>query len=146
MIYIGIDPGKKGGIAVIDEAEGVSSYPYSDEILIDVVKAVKCKGAPLVAAVEKVGAMPGQGVTSMFTFGTGYGFIQGVLSALSIPYQLVPPKKWKSEYSITADKKQSVKVCERLFPELELVPRGCRKEHDGMAEAALIAEYAKRNF
>lgn len=146
MIYIGIDPGKKGGIAVLNGEDTPVAYPYSEEVLIDVLKATLCKTSKITAAVEKVGAMPGQGVTSMFTFGTGYGFIQGVLSALGVPYQLVPPQKWKKEFSVTADKKQSVKVCERLFPELELVPRGCRKEHDGMAEAALIAEYAKRNF
>ena len=146
MIYIGIDPGKKGGIAVLDGEDAPVAYPYSDEILIDVLKAALCKTAKITAAVEKVGAMPGQGVTSMFTFGTGYGFIQGALSALSSPYQLVPPKKWKGEYSITADKKQSIEVCRRLFPTLELIPCGCYKEHDGMAEAALIAEYAKRNF
>lgn len=146
MTYIGIDPGKKGGIAVIDECGAVIAYPYSEEILIDVIKAVLCSTYKITAAVEKVGAMPGQGVTSMFTFGTGYGYIQGVLSALSIPYQLIPPKKWKSEYSLGSDKKQSIKTCRRLFPDLDLVPNGCRKENDGMAEATLIAEYARRNF
>ena len=105
MIYIGIDPGKKGGIAVLNGEDTPVAYPYSEEVLIDVLKATLCKTSKITAAVEKVGAMPGQGVTSMFMFGTGYGFIQGALSALSIPYQLVPPKKWKSEYSITADKK-----------------------------------------
>lgn len=146
MIYIGIDPGKKGGIAILYENNSVCAYPFSEEILVGIALALNASGKPIVAAVEKVGAMPHQGVKSMFTFGSGFGFIQGVLSALKIPFQLVPPQKWKKEFSLTSDKKQSVSVCKRLFPELLLIPQGCRKENDGMAEAALIAEFAKRKF
>ena len=146
MIYIGIDPGKKGGIAILDENNSVCAYPFSEEILVDTALALKVSDKPIIAAVEKVGAMPHQGVKSMFTFGQGFGFIQGVLSALKIPFQLVPPQKWKKEFSLSSDKKQSVTVCKRLFPDLLLIPGGCRKENDGMAEAALIAEYAKRKF
>lgn len=145
MIYIGVDPGKKGGIAILDD-NSVCAYPFSEEILVDTALTLKASGKSVIAAVEKVGAMPHQGVKSMFTFGTGFGFIQGVLSALKIPFQLVPPQKWKKEFSLSSDKKQSVTVCKRLFPELLLIPGGCRKENNGMAEAALIAEYAKRKF
>lgn len=100
-----------------------------------------------VACVEHVHAMPGQGVTSMFSFGENFGFIQGVLSSFGIPFELVHPRKWKKEFSITSDKNTSIEVCKRLFPDVSLLPTDrSRKESDGMAEALLMAEYARRKF
>jgi crossover junction endodeoxyribonuclease RuvC len=101
-----------------------------------------------IAAVEKVGAMPGQGVTSMFSFGQSFGFILGVLTAFGIPYQLVPPRKWKTEFGlINTEKQDSVTVAKRLFPGVSLLPtERCRKESDGMSDSLLLAEYARRHF
>lgn len=91
--------------------------------------------------------MPGQGVTSMFSFGLNFGWIQGMLTAYGIPFELVRPQKWKKEYSITGDKNTSIAVCKRLFPDVSLLPtERCRKESDGMAEALLMAEYARRKL
>ena len=96
---------------------------------------------------EHVGARPGQGVTSMFSFGENFGFIQGLLTPYSIPFELVRPQKWKKEFSITADKNSSIAVCKRLFPDVSLLPTArCTKDNDGIAEALLMAEYAKRRL
>ena len=46
--------------------------------------------APKMAVVEKVSAMPGQGVTSMFTFGAAYDRI-GVIGGAGTPLTLVTP-------------------------------------------------------
>ena len=147
MIYIGIDPGKKGGVATISE-DGVKVYQWDDQRFIEDMRQHANWLDKCVAAVEKVGAMPGQGVTSMFSFGQSYGFILGVLAAFGIPYQLVSPATWKREFGLLKSQKQdSVDVCKRLFPGVNLLPtERCRKESDGMAEATLIAEYARRKF
>jgi crossover junction endodeoxyribonuclease RuvC len=105
-------------------------------------------GNPCIAAVEKVGAMHGQGVTSMFSFGKSAGYIEGVLAALGIPYQLVPPNVWKKEFSLIGkDKAASIQTCKRLFPGINLLPtEKCWKDSDGMAESTLLAEYARRKM
>lgn len=152
-LSVGIDPGQKGGMAYILDI-GDETYervlPYSDENLLNFAAEVRVYMKEVQATVtclEKVGAMPGQGVTSMFTFGRGYGFIEGVLQALSIPYQLIPPQTWKKEFSLNTDKQKSIQVCKRLFPEISLLAsERCRKDHDGMAEALLMAVYAKRKL
>lgn len=148
MIWIGVDPGKKGGMAVIadDAIAGIEVKPWDDDAFVSLVRemaAYKC-----VAAVEKVGAMPGQGVTSMFSFGQSYGFILGVLTAFGIGYQLVPPTAWKREFGLLHTSKQgSVEVAKRLFPGVNLMATGrSRKESDGMAEALLIAEWCRRKM
>ena len=145
MIYIGIDVGKKGGVAIIFE-DGVCAYPWDDERFIQTMDIVANMDADCVACVEQVHAMPKQGVSSTFAFGKAAGFIEGVLVAHRIPFQLVPPQKWKKEYSLGNDKAQSIAVCKKLFPNVNLLPTGCTKDSDGMAEALLMAEYARRHF
>lgn len=152
MIYIGVDPGKKGGYAVISKSEtgqAVFAYPWDDDFFaMEMASLMQFKEHGIVAAVEKVGAMPGQGVTSMFSFGQSFGFILGVLTAFGIPYQLVPPRKWKAEFGLlNTEKQDSVVVAKRLFPNVSLLPtERCRKESDGMSDALLMAEYARRKF
>ena len=149
MNYIGIDPGKKGAIAWLENG-CQAVWPYSNEMLVQICKeameAIEHE-QKVIVCVEKVGAMPGQGVTSMFSFGKSAGFIEGVLQAYSIPYQLVPPQTWKREFSLGHSKEDSITVCKRLFPGVNLLPtERCKKESDGMAEALLMAEYARRNY
>ena len=149
MIYIGIDPGKKGAIAWLENG-CQAVWPYSNEMLVQICKeameAIEHE-QKVIVCVEKVGAMPGQGVTSMFNFGKSAGFIEGVLQAYGIPYQLVPPQTWKREFSLGHSKEDSITVCKRLFPGVNLLPtERCKKESDGMAEALLMAEYARRNY
>lgn len=144
MTYIGIDPGKKGSLALLENG-AVSIFPFSEDTYIDVLSKVDPHAA--VCCLEHVGAMPGQGVTSMFNFGTNFGFIQGVLRAYKIPFELVRPQKWKKEFSITGDKNSSIAVCKRLFPEVNLLPTPrCKKESADLAEAILMALYAKRKL
>lgn len=146
MIYIGIDVGKKGGVAIIFK-DGVCAYPWDDERFIQTMDVAAHMDDNCIACVEQVHAMPKQGVSSTFAFGKAAGFIEGVLTANRIPFQLVPPKKWKKEYSLGNDKNQSIAVCKKLFPNVSLLPTArCTKDSDGMAEALLMAEYARRHF
>ena len=152
MIYIGIDPGQKGGWAQIrtypNGQVDVMVFPWDNEMFVDFMRDVPVDFETTVCALEKVGAMPGQGVRSMFSFGESYGFIQGVLHACNIPYQLVPPGNWKREFSILQKGKSgSIEVCKRLVPTVSLLPtEKCRKDSDGMGDALCLAEYARRKF
>lgn len=49
------------------------------------------------AALEQVGARPGQGVSAMFSFGQVYGFLRGLLVAHRIPFVLVTPQRWMKD-------------------------------------------------
>lgn len=146
MIYIGIDPGKDGAMAFLWNNEQIPEiWPFSIEVYKEVL--ARWQGDAMKCCLERVGAMPGQGVTSMFKFGENFGFIQGLLTAYSTPYELVTPQKWKKEFQITGDKNSSIDVCKRLFPNVSLrKTERCKKDHDGMAEALLMAEYARRRL
>ena len=105
-MIIGFDPGNTGAIAVLtDEKEFVAVHDMPvmangkknqvnaaevARIINEYASNQKC-----FVVIEKVGAMPGQGVTSMFNFGMGFGVIQGVVAARELPFVLVTPQKWK---------------------------------------------------
>ena len=139
-----IDPGQKGALALLKNGD-VWAYTFNEDTYIEVLGKVAHHAS--ICCLEHVGSMPGQGVTSMFHFGENFGFIQGVLRAYKIPFELVRPQKWKKEFSITGDKNSSIQVCKRLFPEVSLFRTSkCKKEDDGMAEFLLMAEFARRKL
>ena len=144
--YLGFDPGKDGSMAIIGPHLVPSAVAFDKAVYVRELWSLK-RQFELFAVVEHVGAMPGQGVTSCFSFGESFGWLQGVLDAMEIPYELVRPQKWKKEFSCTSDKNTSIAVAQRLFPGVDLrrTPQ-CRKPHDGKAEALLIASYAARHF
>lgn len=87
---------------------------------------------------EKVHAMPKQGVTSSFTFGEVYGSIKGILAALAIPYVEVIPQAWQkimfAGISKDLGKKRSIYKVSQLFPSLTRLD-------DGSADALCMSLY-----
>lgn len=142
--YIGIDPGKDGALAVLYPDGSVYVLPFDKAGYVSVLTGLH--EGYVKAILEHVGAMPGQGSVSMFHFGENFGWLQGVLDTLMIPYELVRPQKWKKEFSCTSDKNTSIKVAKRLFPKTDLrrTPK-CKGPHDGICEALLMAEYGRRH-
>ena len=146
-VRIGIDPGKKGGFAVIIDGKVWKAEVWDDAEFVDTMRQVSQMRTVARAAVEKVGAMPHQGTVSMFNFGKSCGFIEGVLGAFDIPYQLISPQKWKAEFGLNSDKQKSIEVCHKLFPDVDLLATSrCKKPSDGKAEAILLCEYARRKL
>ena len=97
---------------------------------------------------EKAQSMPGQGVSSMFNYGVGFGTILGILAALKIPHTLVHPKTWCKvmHAGTTADdaKARSLEAVRRLFPSVPIIRPRCTKPDEGYVDAILIAEYGRR--
>lgn len=145
MIWIGIDPGAKGAMAVIQEND-VAVIPFDKGKYVRYLTDIK-QNHPHVCCIEQVHALHGNGVTSSFNFGTTYGWLLGMLDAIGISYQPIMPQRWKKEFGLTSDKAQSVEVCKRLYPDVDLKrTERSKKDDDGMAEALLMATYAKRKF
>lgn len=143
MVYIGIDPGISGAMAIRDDL-GIYLFKFDEEKYIE---ALKRAPANAICCLEHVHSMPKQGVASSFNFGMNFGWIQGVLQALGVRYELVHPQKWKKEFSVTKDKNTSIEVCKKLFPSVSLKrAENSKKDDDGFAEALLMAEYARRRL
>jgi crossover junction endodeoxyribonuclease RuvC len=146
MIYIGIDPGKSGSLAILWEDRSTEVIPFDPVLYVNAISKATSTNTCR-CCLEHVSAMPKQGVTSTFNFGENFGWIQGVLDSFGVSYELVRPQKWKKEFSVTADKNSSIAVCKRLFPNVSLKrTERCTKDDDGLAEALLMAEYARRKL
>lgn len=146
---IGIDPGLSGAIAFMD-ADGNAtvhdlpvirdkSLAWIDGGVLQSLIINERAGRHTTAMIERVSAMPKQGVTSSFHFGVGFGSILGVLQSLAIPIEFVTPRTWKKSYGLDADKKAALHKARLLYPEVDLH----LEKHDGRAEALLIARYAR---
>jgi crossover junction endodeoxyribonuclease RuvC len=159
---IALDPGMNGAIAIAPFPvrgepfptngkiiPSVQPFPISGKTLDLVALAQTIRGAnPVLAVIEKVGAMPKQGVASTFKFGQGYGSLLGICAALAIPVELVTPQRWKGSIlaGTAKDKDAAIAYCRRAFPEVPLVMPGYRKPHDGVADALCLLQFGMREF
>jgi len=148
-IYLGIDPGQKGALAMIHGTEvSVIEMPVLGNKEIDGLTIfnwlpISSPDQDVVCALEKAQAMPKQGITSTFNYGVGFGVIKTALNITKTPYIEVRPAKWKKYFSLKSDKKQAVAMASKLFPDIIFhTPRG--RILDGHAEALLLAYYVKQ--
>ena len=149
-LYIGVDCGLGGAVGVVDAAGAFVSVWDMPVVAVGrgtVRREVDAVGLadllrPLaadirLAVVERVGAMPKQGLSSTFSFGRSLGIAEAVLAALQIPSVLVSATTWKKRCSVPADKREARAIARRRWPTapLELV------RHDGRAESLLLGWY-----
>jgi crossover junction endodeoxyribonuclease RuvC len=158
VLTIGIDPGLSGAVAYIHpdgfaEAVDMPIVAYSktgfvknaldvNALAIELWAAAEGHrrgSVPAVVFMERVNAMPGQGVGSMFSLGMSYWGAAGVVAALGLPLNLIQPAEWKRHFRLDSNKDLARGLAARLFPDVKLT----RKKDHGRAEALLIAKYGK---
>ena len=150
-VIVGVDPGLSGALAFMDlrQPATVAVVDIPVHVLergkrarreIDVAGFVSLLTSRVIehAFVERAGAMPKQGVVSVFKYGTAFGALCAVTAICEIPTHLVSPRKWKNHFGLDADKERSRALVIRLWPGTGLFER--KKDH-GRSEAALLARY-----
>ena len=153
-LFCGIDPGLSGALAILDgDGALVSVFPMPTRLhgkgfRVDAghLRQILTKHGPItLCLLEQVASRPGQGVASAFTFGRGYGALEGAIGALGVPLDYVTPSVWKRAYSLTSNKQDSIRKACDLFPQLAEWRDG-KGPPDGIAEAVLLAELARRRW
>jgi len=131
---IGIDPGWSGGIAMVGDEVKAEKFTGRTEKDICEVVAAYLKGANVVF-IEKVHAMPGQGVSSMFKFGHITGMLRGCIFNSKVPMHEVTPQKWQRTLNCLTkgDKNVTKSRAQMLYPYLKVT--------HATADALLIATY-----
>jgi crossover junction endodeoxyribonuclease RuvC len=151
MITIGIDPGLSGAIGVLKDGEfiGVFDMPIvakgsgsvKNEVnpaaLIEMLRGNTDATDSIVAALERVNAMPGQGSSSVFSLGDSFGTARACLAACRFETHYVAPVTWKKHFKLDSDKEKCRAFATRLFP---AAPLGLKK-HADRAESLLIARW-----
>jgi len=137
---IGIDPGAGGGVGVYDGLQymRVIKMPATEDDLVSFFKRAAEHNPNIF--MEKVHAMPGNGVVSMFSFGQQVGTIKTALAAAGLldRTQFITPQEWQRAIGCLTkgDKKVSKKAAETMFPNLTIT--------HATADALLITEYGRR--
>jgi crossover junction endodeoxyribonuclease RuvC len=155
MRHIGIDPGLSGAIAVLTDdtlqihdmpvmtvdRNGNAKRQVSANELAELLNLYAGKDCHVY--VERVSAMAGQGVTSVFSFGRSFGMIEGILAALKMPVTFVAPATWTRAIGRSPGKDASRARAMELFPNYEYFFK--RVKDDGRADAALIAHWGRKH-
>jgi len=149
VIFFGLDPGITGACAAIDDAgqlvalhdlpilrDGKLAFVDAQALVSHMLEARQ--GQPARIYIERVSAMPRQGVASSFQFGVGLGSLLAACRFLAMPLELITPAQWKRAMGLSSDKRASLDKARLLFPSAELH----LAKHDGRAEALLLAHYA----
>jgi len=160
-MIIGIDPGCSGAVVILDDNGGYIAHLDTPLIKVgsknrvnaaavaafirDTINAQPFHHTSLVHAfIEQVGAMPKQGVASMFTFGHATGVMEGVIAGAGIAVTHVTPQAWKKSAGlIGSDKDAARSRAIMLYPllrELDAIGKG-----QAIADAILIARHGINN-
>ena len=155
MNVLGIDPGKSGGLAVVSRE--INSLPriifaikmptlqINNKKIIDILTIKKQLNMIKIdiSVIEKVHAMPRQGVTSSFQFGRSFGAIETLAYLLSQRVDYVAPVVWKKYLGVGSSKKDSLDMARLKFGDNEIWNK---KTNDGIAEASLLVLYWVSKF
>ena len=163
MIVTGIDPGKQGGIAFMDEGKNCLAYPLPQvngkvdvgklqELILEYYHSWLSKHHSWLSkhftfeykAFIEIQQVRG-GQKGQFGIAENYGRITAILDLLSIQIEEVRPVEWKGmlppREEGETDKDVSIQYCLDLEYKLPtLKPKG-KKLHDGIADAICIALY-----
>ena len=144
-VYIGIDPGKGGGIAVIEgKTARVYACPETVENMATLIGM--CLNNVSIyetrVYVEKVWAFPTDGRAGSFSFGRNYGQWQGILSAHEVEPTFVTPKVWQGHFEIKKGLPKNIrkKILKQMARDKYPKTKGITLK---TADALLIALYGR---
>ena len=142
--YVGIDPGKSGAIASLDNLN-MKAWKCPDNAndmhhLLGLVISWHAAGS-LHVIMEKVWARPNNASRAAFNYGVNYGQWLGIVACYSINMELILPAHWMKFYGMKKgmeyqERKKWLKAkAQELYPNIKVTLIN--------ADAILIAHYLK---
>ena len=147
--YIGIDPGKNGGVMVIDESGKATAYKCPEKVfdMSILFRLLVGETAPdnICLLMERVWARPGNAVRAAFTYGVNYGQWLGIASSHEVKMYTELPNNWikwigcPKGLPVKERKHWLRDKAKELYPDLKKVTLAT-------ADAILITHYAKEEY
>lgn len=171
-VYVGIDPGLKGFITVLEGDGNITFYPIpvmNKGKTVDVSELAYVIGRIIsdhvldrvVFGLENIHAIFGSSAGSTFNFGWVVGVLEGILAANNAVVFRPMPKTWQKEMwkdvplvkkksmtgktEVVDTKATSIAAARRLYPNVDLRrTEKCKNFDDNKCDSLLIATYLKR--
>ena len=157
MIYIGIDNGLTGGLVAISDMGQVieqrimptqgkaKGNEVNSELLLDFVDQWDREN---ITVILEVPGKHSPGVMSLCSMWDSFGAIRAVLETRGIRHHRIAPQTWQKAVLGNVQKGQTkpaaLSKARQLWPaEKWLASPRCTKAHEGLVDAALIAEYGR---
>jgi crossover junction endodeoxyribonuclease RuvC len=153
---LGIDPGIRGGLAVVSSTDDVGfllldaidiptiGTGAAERVDVAAVRDFILRHTPRLALIERAQAMPKQGASSGFKYGRAVGALEASIVLCEVPIEIIEPSAWKRHWHLPGkDKERARQRALELFPAAHALL--ARKRDHGRAEAALLALYGLRN-
>ena len=108
---MGIDPGIKGGLAIIEIGNGAApklidavdiftvGCGVSERVDVIALRDWIREHAPQHAMIEAAQSMPKLGVASTFRYGRAAGALEAIVAACEAPMTFVAPRTWKQAHT-----------------------------------------------
>lgn len=142
--FLGIDPGKTGAFAIINE-DLTETKVWTADCPIAEIKTILLNYQPKFAVLELVRSMNTWKKSSIESLNRSAGQWQGIIGVLEIPYIECMPSKWQRATmgkTNHGDKKITLQWSRQMFPQVDLP---YVKDAD-KADALCIALYASKYF
>ncbi len=152
-LRLGIDPGKYGAIAAVDDARfyGIWRFPrcaFHDREIVDaekltaLLRSLRADYRDPVTYVEEIRGFRTMAPDSTLSMGVNLGALYAALAASGLNTRLIPPARWKARARVTRRKVGARDRAAQLYPECYADVR----RDDNAAEAVLIAHVGPELF
>lgn len=156
IISIGVDPGATGAFVVLEDGKfkKVIDYCFLEDLYnFGIGTVYQYPSNTIISiAIEHQQPYTGQGIKSMFSLGEKYGEVMAIGRLIhakamhTVIIETPRPQEWQryifGSGAIGSPKERSLARARQLFPDLPLIPDGCRAPRHGRSDAALIAKWA----
>ncbi|MHC4397436.1 MAG: RuvC family protein [Planctomycetota bacterium] len=160
-LFLGIDPGRLGGVALIEDAEiittiGLTAKTYRDKKAhIDHLKSFLRSGDEVFALLEKPRIWPGVKMSNLSQLIRDAGIWEGWLQAMGVEIVTATPREWQSpimshcgeRYGVknSFSKKTRVETLVKFYFGEKALKTHCMGKRggllDGVCDALLMSKY-----
>ena len=158
MVILGIDPGIKGGLAIVSTNSGLPemlawmrtpSLKQGKHNIVDAAKVYRWLEVWIIdqVVIEKVTSY-GMGLATAYAFGKSCGSVEAIAQLKTPRIEWVTPNVWKKHFQLSKNKRASLDLAQTKFGKVDLnkkmVLHTCLWDlaaNDGIAEAALLCQW-----
>jgi Holliday junction resolvasome RuvABC endonuclease subunit len=150
-IFLGVDPGIHGALALIEIREDgphvvdaidipTIGAGAKERVNVHAMQEWVLRHRPFRAFIERAQALPKQGASSGYKYGRSVGALEATIALCNVPFEIVEPSMWKHALRLKGKDKEGSRQ-----KALQMFPRAAHlltlKRHHQRAEAMLIGYF-----